>query len=129
MSKPHFSNLVSWCESNSRYPKKERPTLLVWYKYRWRKVIKSEPIPNSGETGSGGPKKMLVWFEGLESPRKLHDGIHFYITWFDRTIERMLELKQYWFQKHGPQFSDLLDWYTLKYYNKMNPKDFIEKEI
>jgi hypothetical protein len=126
--KPHFSNLVCSCDSISRYPKKDRPTLLVWYKYRWRKVIKFEPIEGSGETYNGGPRKMLIWFEGLVSPRKLHSGIQFYYTYLNSSIERMLELKQYWFQKHGPQFADLPDYYT-QYKYKLNPKDFIEKEV
>lgn len=127
MTKPHFSNLVYWCDSNSHYPKKGRPTLLVWYKHRWRKVLKYEPVPDSGKTYNGGPKRMLIWFEGLNQPRKLHDGIKFYITWLNRDIEALLSRKQYWFQELGPQLSDLLGWYETKYY-KLNPKEFIAHE-
>ena len=126
--KPFLANLVYYCSTHLRHiKKKERPGLLVWYKYKWRRVLKAEPILEAGKTFNDEYTKMLVWFEGLEVPRKLQSGVLFYLVYYDTNIDRILKLKQYWFQPHGPRYEDILGWYSRKYY-KMIPSEFIEKE-
>jgi len=124
--KPHYHRILDWAYVDKEAYKRAHkpvPIVLIWFKRKWRKVLKVEPNERIGKDSFGNYREGLITFEGMSVPRRINAGVCSFVDWETEAIRRAIDQEQYWFQRNGPQFAELNDWWLMREH-QLDPVDF-----